>query len=408
MPQNEVAIDPVLGRIAFPAGQAAPDDVRVSYHYGFAADLGGGEYERAASLDGQLAPVDHVTMPALVQDALDDREGGGVVQIDDSGRYEETLSIHVDAGERLELRAANEHRATVVLGGDLEITGGADAEVSLNGLLIAGGTLRVPSAGGNGLRRLRIRHCTLVPGISLERDGSPEHSGQPSLVVEGADVDVEIKSSIVGGLRIAAGSKVTIEDSIVDATSITGVAFAHPDGESAGGELEIEQSTVIGKVHTTLLRLVSNSILRARLADSDTWTAPIRSTRKQEGCLRFSYIPEGSRVPRRYRCQPELAVREAIAAARKKNPLLTATQEAHIASGVQLRVQPAFTDLRYGRPVYSQLTVSGPEEIRTGADDESEMGAFHQLYQPQRETNLRIRLEEYLRFGLEAGVFYAS
>jgi hypothetical protein len=36
------------------------------------------------------------------------------------------------------------------------------------------------------------------------------------------------------------------------------------------------------------------------------------------------------------------------------------------------------------------------------------MGAFHDLYQPQRETNLRIRLDEYLRFGLEAGIFYES
>ena len=36
------------------------------------------------------------------------------------------------------------------------------------------------------------------------------------------------------------------------------------------------------------------------------------------------------------------------------------------------------------------------------------MGAFHYLFQPQRETNLRVRLDEYLRFGLEAGIFYAT
>jgi hypothetical protein len=30
------------------------------------------------------------------------------------------------------------------------------------------------------------------------------------------------------------------------------------------------------------------------------------------------------------------------------------------------------------------------------------------LFQPQRETNLRIRLDEYLRFGLSAGLFYAT
>ena len=42
------------------------------------------------------------------------------------------------------------------------------------------------------------------------------------------------------------------------------------------------------------------------------------------------------------------------------------------------------------------------------AHDESEMGVMHDLYQPQRETNVRIRLDEYLRFGLKAGIFYAS
>jgi hypothetical protein len=36
------------------------------------------------------------------------------------------------------------------------------------------------------------------------------------------------------------------------------------------------------------------------------------------------------------------------------------------------------------------------------------MGAFRRLYQPQREINLRLRLDEYLRFGLEAGVVFAT
>ena len=44
----------------------------------------------------------------------------------------------------------------------------------------------------------------------------------------------------------------------------------------------------------------------------------------------------------------------------------------------------------------------------TGADDEAEMGVFHDLFQPQRESNIRARLREYLRFGLEAGVFYET
>ena len=71
-------------------------------------------------------------------------------------------------------------------------------------------------------------------------------------------------------------------------------------------------------------------------------------------------------------------------------------------------MRPVFTSLRYGDAGYCQLSLHCAIEIRQGADDEAEMGAFHNLYQPQREANLRVRLDEYLRFGLEAGIFYAS
>jgi hypothetical protein len=72
------------------------------------------------------------------------------------------------------------------------------------------------------------------------------------------------------------------------------------------------------------------------------------------------------------------------------------------------RVRPVFTSLRYGDAGYCQLSLLCSAAIRQGADDEAEMGAFHNLFQPQRESNLRARLDEYLRFGLEAGIFYAS
>jgi hypothetical protein len=36
------------------------------------------------------------------------------------------------------------------------------------------------------------------------------------------------------------------------------------------------------------------------------------------------------------------------------------------------------------------------------------MGAFQSLMQPQRETNLRVRMEEYLPFGLEWGLVHVT
>src|SRR5205814_808159 len=45
-----VAVDPELGRIAFPPSQLPKDDVLASYHYAGAADIGGGEYQRPVIL----------------------------------------------------------------------------------------------------------------------------------------------------------------------------------------------------------------------------------------------------------------------------------------------------------------------------------------------------------------------
>ena len=45
---------------------------------------------------------------------------------------------------------------------------------------------------------------------------------------------------------------------------------------------------------------------------------------------------------------------------------------------------------------------------RRGADDESEMGVYHDLFQPQREANLRTRLDEFTPAGMTAGLFFAD
>lgn len=64
--------------------------------------------------------------------------------------------------------------------------------------------------------------------------------------------------------------------------------------------------------------------------------------------------------------------------------------------------------MRYGAPGYAQLRPASGQAILQGADDEGEIGVMHALFQPQREANLRTRLDEYLRFGLHAGLFYVT
>jgi hypothetical protein len=333
-----------------------------------------------------LQPVTMAPSQATgLQGALNGIGTGGVVEIGDSGRYAATPSVAVTAANKsIELRAADRTRPLLALSGGMVISGQDGSEVTLNGLLISGDLVRVKlTADNKALRLLRLRHCTLVPGNDLLPDGSPRLQDAASLIVETAGTSVEIDHCIIGGMRVAPGAQVTITNSIMDATRESGVAFAAIDGVSGGGALTIENSTVIGKVHTSALSLASNSIFLASTTTGDGWQAPVWSDRRQQGCVRFSYLPLASRVPRRYRCQPTLDT---------------------AASGLR----PNFTSQRYGTPGYGQLGRDCAAEISQGAEDGSEMGVFHDLFQSQRQTNLRVRLSEYARFDLEVGFIFVT
>ncbi len=386
-PRLDVAIDPELGRLAFSRDvDSAATPVRASFRYGFGADLGGGEYTRAASLAVDLRPL--AVVPGGQPDmaaALAAIGGTGAVEIGDSGRYAAAPAAMCPANGRLEIRAADEARPVVDVDGEWLVGGGDSAEVSINGLLVTGGPIRVPATilgQPNRLQRLRIAHCTLVPGRALTRAGQPAHPETPSLIVDAPDTIVEIDRSIVGALRIAGSARVAVTDSVVDATADDRVAFASTDGIGAGGALSMSGSTLVGQVRTVTMSAISNSLIVARRTAADTGP-PVVAERVQEGCVRFSYVPLDARVPRRYRCQPAGAAGEA-------GP------------------RPLFTSMRYGDAGYMQLLLRASPAIRTGADDESEMGAFHFLRAPQRESDLRVRVEEYLRLGLEAGLLFES
>jgi hypothetical protein len=168
------------------------------------------------------------------------------------------------------------------------------------------------------------------------------------------------------------------------------------DGDAArlGPRSRLIRTTIFGPVRLTELELGSECIFVDNLAVE----------RRQEGCLRFSYAPPGSLTPRRFRCQPDLAIADALA----DRPGLTPGQQAEISAAVVARVAPTFNAARYGAAAYAQLAAACAVEIRTGAEDGSEMGAYSLLKQPQREANLTAALAEYLRFGLEAGIFYVD
>lgn len=413
---EKILIDPVLGRIAFPAGQPAPGEVRVTFHSGFSDELGGGEYDRSDAVPVEFTqrsvwqigvsnrrPAVAGQRVTTLQDALlawNEQPAGtvGVISITDNSSYAGDLEVIVGENSRLLIVAAEWPEIIPPEGGRRGVPGrftaaGCQTHVHgnvtvrslgerggylfLNGLLIEGS---LDVAEGR-LGQLSLRHSTLVPGNGFLPEGYPRMQRAPSINVLATTGSLEIDHSITGGIRLGEEMTATIRDSIVDATSRCGVAFSAPNGYGPGATLTIANTTVIGKVHTRLLELATNTIFFSRRAAHDAWKAPVLSTRRQQGCVRFSFVPLDSQTPPRYQCQPRGDDDEA-------------------------RVTPLFNSLRYGEPGYAQLSERCAPEIFQGADDESEMGAFHELFEPQRIANVRVRLDEYLRFGLEAGIFF--
>lgn len=385
----EAGIDPRLGRISFPPGREPQSSLVVAYNYGFSADIGGGPYDRQQTLvDPSLAnwqtTVAKAEPTTTLQQALNDwaaqGKPNGIIEITDNGVYGGMVTIEPADDRWLVIQAKDGFRPTLRLVGNVRITGNhPNAALTLNGLLIEGG---VDVQGSLG--EFNIIHSTLVPGRTLTEDGDPAQPNGISVSAAAPNdrLRLDITSSIVGGLRLPAEmTALAVRDSIVD--GLSNVALAGAD-DQLGPPTTLERTTLLGAVQVKELKLASEVI----------FTGPVMAQRRQAGCVRFSYVPEDSQTPRRYRCQPDLA--------------LEGVTESAEQARIRARLRPSFTSVHYGHPAYAQLSLTCAEEIRTGAEDGSEMGAFSQLKQPQRETNLPIRLEEYLPFGLEAGLIYVT
>lgn len=371
-----VAIDPVLGRLAF--ADVPAETPLMSFHYGFTIAIGGGEYERGDPA-ASVTPVQSVQGGAGLQPALFAVQDGGTVEVMDSRRYVETPAITVNAGKSVMLRAVNGTRPLLAASGDIALNLGAGATLILEGWVISGATLTLAAFADSEPRYLILRHCTLVPGPHP----TPGLDDDPGLIVNHPFTKVTLEGCITAPLHIVADAELTLTQCIVDATAqgMVAVRGPGPDLFAPAAAMTLQGCTLIGKVHTQQLTLASDCLFIAALSAGDGWKAPLWAERRQQGCMRFCYVPPGARTPRRYHCQPEEG---------------------------DLETHPHFTSLRYGDPGYCQLRQSTSDKVRRGAHDESEMGALHDLYQPQRETNLRVRLDEYLRFGLEAGLIYGS
>jgi hypothetical protein len=148
----------------------------------------------------------------------------------------------------------------------------------------------------------------------------------------------------------------------------------------------------------------------------NTWTlVNTSSTSKEVTALSLWVLPDAQRSPDRGHNREQVLVGTAIGTifhspdrGDRWVPVHRGLINVDATISILTRLQPSFTSTNYGHPGYGQLSLACPEEIRTGAEDASEMGAFSYLKQPQRQANLQISLEEYLRFGLDAGLIYIN
>ncbi|MFE6867531.1 hypothetical protein ACFVFS_13295 [Kitasatospora sp. NPDC057692] len=415
--RGQVAVDPVLGRIAFGARTAPRRGVRVDLHYAFGDDTGGGEYprdrpeppRRTVYRVGPGQPHERINEAYerwRADQQSGDAGGSAVIEITHSGAYQEQLDFDLAADDRLELRAAEGTRPVIRLldwysnRPDALNVRGADpgGRLVLDGLLITGRGVNVTGP----LASVTLRHCTLVPGWSLEPHCAPHAPHEPSLVLDRTTACVRIERSILGAIQVVGDEvgaeplEIHLDDSVLDATGPARPALSGPDCTHAHALLHAHRSTVVGEVHAHSVPIAEDCVFTGRL----------RVARRALGCLRFCYVPPGSRTPRRYACQPDL-VRSAVTELVERGGLPPA-QAAPLRELEAARVRPLFTSLRYGTPDYGRLAAGCAPEITRGAEDGAELGAFHDLFQPQREDNLRARLAEYTPAGTDAGVFFAS
>jgi hypothetical protein len=452
-----VAVDVELGRILFLGDDVPADtgDVLARYTYGFAADMGGGAYPqqygpgpgedlpagafyvtvaeggtaaeeggyRGLAADGGPRRPVRTLQQALAlwqgycHDCLAsgdrDRRPVGVIELLDSGLYggrsqdqnTADLIVPLPRGTQLSIVAAAGTRPTIrpshSLTIRLETAETAETELSmmalavyrpldthtafdrrleLRGLRIDGGSIEVDANTRGqieGSVDVVLGHCTVMPGgvrVKLAEE-------------QARALRVRVEHSITGPLRLPpAVFALDVSDSIVDSAG-QGVAIDGP-------RTVLERVTVLGETRVTRLEVASDSILDGPLTSGEGL-----------GLLKRTYVP--GPVPgtvRREHAQPELALQERAHALGIAVDALPAAEVAHIPQAIR----PLFTSLTYGHPAYAQLHPLCPREIRTGGFAGAEMGAFHSLYQPQREESLRRILEEYLPLGQEVSIHYVT
>ncbi len=425
----ECVIDPVTGRLGLPAGAAEVTGVRVAHASGRGRAIGAGPQERNSddvpfdivdtpelahfiriidsSQPGNGAPTDQVRRVPSLADAVADwnQHGGGwprgLLICTRCDREAGAVEILVNTRPDSELHIiAAQWRPRVVRPGvaddparhghivrrdrmaiiDVPLrllpvaappAGGRAGRIVLDGLWLAAG-LRL---SGSAVSDLWLRHCTArapgnAPGIEV------------TTALAGGTL--RLSDCISGRVRVPqvnATGRISIRDTVLARDGSPNQVLDTPALDA-----DLANVTLIGPVRVKSLE-----------ATNILFTQPVTVARTQVGCVRYSHVPADSQVPRRFRCQPDLAL--SAAAAAKGSPLLASE-----ALAVRLGVAPRFLDTDLDEPSVAMLHPLASPGLRLGGEGDAEMGAFARSAEGLRLANVRRLFAESLAVGLAAGI----
>jgi hypothetical protein len=227
------------------------------------------------------------------------------------------------------------------------------------------------------LRSLEIRHCTIRDSLAAPAIKAADGAVQFAIT---------LYRSVCGGIH--GGTS-------LNQLSASGVVFADGSGlDVPAADLTLDGVTCFATIAARSIE-ASNSL----------FMTDVTTQRTQSGCVRYSYLGgTQNRLPRRFRCQPDLALEKRSIDTGPMDDAARASEYERL----RLAVQPRFVDRGASAPAYALLALDCPREITFGGEDETEMGAYRYLGGAIRTANLSDLFADFVPFGMEAGMISAD
>ncbi|MBD2232787.1 phage tail protein [Phormidium tenue] len=424
---NEIAVDPVIGRLIIGVetaeeAEALETGLLLTYTYGAVGPVGAHPISRGAiptTFQGEtveVRPVNFHVDPNGLQAALSNIQDSTVpivVEIRDSMVHELDLGAiappfpeaggpNLRLNRSLIIRAASGQRPILRLAQPLRVrpTQVFDADPAvqnqLNGLMDRL-TLRLeglyitrdaafpagePLIARAALHSLELVNCTLEPGGFLQLDGDRAPI-LPALQLANdygfADADeleafnqtpeIHLNRTVSGPLQIDTGYCLFLTDALLDAGKGVGEDPEEAFAVAGFGALPEEHwgpPTVVNG-----LTVLGRMRVREIRGKGGIWVHALEVLNNQKGCLKFSYFSgQGDRLPQHHAC----------------------------VFGTEARLR--FTSEFFGQPGYGQLARTSDVRIRDRGPGDDAMGAFGFLLEAHKWRNLQIRYREFMPVGV--------